>query len=691
MSRSLGRRYLCDSFSSAVIRHIQLTAAAFLAAACMAVDADQTARLQSDIELLTTRGSRNVGYPGCALAADLIEERFRSLGLADVRREEYRVGVPMDRGAALTIPESGETIPMLSVWPNLVRTSTLPPDGLRLPLIYGGSGEWSELNGHQLEGRAVLMEFNSELKWMRPAALGAAAFVFIEPDHTTIREAHGKYAVAPLDAPRFWIDRESGDRLRRRLAQDGGELAIELRGRMDWEMMPSWNLLASLPGADPELAEETVVIQAYYDASSVVPGLAPGAIATCGISALMEIARHFSEHPPDRTVLFLATSAHYQAQQGMADFVTRHARTHEEYSARFGDPIDISLFIGLDLSSGSDQLGVSNNTRRDGLRRHFVPYARVFMAHGEAAAKALGRDPLRALVNGISPIRGMDWDSLTPGGIVADANWALASGLPALTLATVYDRRQTEFTPLDREVDIGNLDRQVAMLKRVLRGALNDTTLSSGRAALVKVLKDQLRDLTVTAMQFPRRSQAPDRPVEGAVVVASADDKQRTGVHLQRVAIADEGGAARFPGVFIWHWDAFAYELDAATGAIIQAPDLSKRAEVHHGKPMLNGALQADVRWDENSITIVLFKTRAEEIYALISPRSLETLGVGGILDPAGAAPREFGFSFSKYESEPAGVVFGPALASDENRLKIIFGGLLGQRILLLNSQGARQ
>ena len=651
--------------------------------------ADQTDRLTADIEFLTSNGSRAVGYPGAAAAAGLIEDRFRDLGLNEVRRREYPVGMPMDRGASLTVAESGLSAPLLCLWPNLVRTSTLPPEGLSLPLVYAGSGEWAELNGSELEGRAVLMEFNSGLNWLRPASLGAVAVLFIEPEETTAREAQRKYAVAPLDVPRFWIDARSGKQLRRRLAE-GGELAVTLRGRMDWEMRPAWNLTALLPGSDPELAGETVVLQAYYDAASVVPALAPGATAACGTAALLETARHLASRPPARSVLFLAASAHYQAQQGIVDFVNRRARTHEEYSARFGEPLDIALFVGLDLSGGSDQLGIWNNLPGDELRRFFLPYSRVFMAHGEAAAGTQGRDPERAFLNGVSPVRGRSWESLAPGGINPDAGWAHAAGVPALTLATVNDGRQLESTPLDRGVDIPNLDRQVELLKRMLAGVLDDPGLSSGRAALAGVVKDRMRDLIVQTRQYPRRSQVPDRPVPGALVVLNTYDKQKTGVHGQRAAIADGDGNAVFRGIPSTVEKLAAFELDPASGAILAAPDLAQRAANHHGKPLPDGWLGAAAARSVNIKTVVLFKAVGGEIYSLIRPRSL--LGYGGptVMDQGGAEPRQFGFLLSRYPEEPAGVLFGPALRGEENRLRFLFGGLLEQRLLLLNSQGHR-
>ena len=172
------------------------------------------------------------------------------------------------------------------------------------------------------------------------------------------------------------------------------------------------------------------------------------------------------------------------------------------------------------------------------------------------------------------------------------------------------------------------------------------------------------------------------------MVVVNTYDKQETGVHGQRVAIADGDGNAVFRGIPSTVEKLAAFEIDPRSGAIHAAPDLAKRASQHHGKPLPNGYLGAAATRSINIRTIVLFKTRGREIYSLISPRSL--LGYGGptVMDQGGAEPRQFGFLLSKYPEEPAGVLFGPALGGEENRLRFFFGGLLEQRLLLLNSKG---
>ena len=107
-------------------------------------------------------------------------------------------------------------------------------------------------------------------------------------------EGEKKFLTMPLDLPRFWVNRQVGQRLRRQLATEG-EQTLHLQYRMDWERRPAWNILGTIPGYDPLLKEDVIVLEAYYDAMSVVPALAPGAEQASGITALLELARYFRE------------------------------------------------------------------------------------------------------------------------------------------------------------------------------------------------------------------------------------------------------------------------------------------------------------------------------------------------------------------------------------------------------------
>jgi hypothetical protein len=63
-----------------------------------------------------------------------------------------------------------------------------------------------------------------------------------------------------------------------------------------------------------------MVVEAYYDAISVVPDLNPGTENAVSISILLRIAEEFAANPPARPVLFAAFSGHYQALSGARSF-----------------------------------------------------------------------------------------------------------------------------------------------------------------------------------------------------------------------------------------------------------------------------------------------------------------------------------------------------------------------------------
>ena len=643
------------------------------------------AEVRASVEFMAGLGSRVAGYPGAAAAADHVEEQFRRMGLERVRREAFDVVVPMDRGGKVHLVEAGETFPIWSMWPNLVRTSTLPPEGLEAGMIYGGEGELADFDGMELQGRVALLEFNSGSRWLQAASLGVAAIVFVEPQNTSWQQAGSKFVDAPLDVPRFWVEREAGDFLRRYLAD--GERRVRLEARMEWDRRPAWNILGEIRGQDQRLASETVVLQAYYDGPSVVPGLAPAAEMSSSIAALLEVARHLRQHPPARSVLLLATGAHFQARQGMVDFVARHARRHAYYAPHLPEPLGIDLFIGLDLSSQSDQLGVWNNTSSFKLKRHFVPFGRRFTDYAAQVAPALGVDPQRALVNGISPLRGMDWSTYVPGGMLSSGEVAMRAGRVALTLATVHDGRFNVDTPLDRPafVRFDNLARQVELLQQVLVLACDDAQLLEGTEELEKALKDELRDLKVLVRTFPRRSSAPDRPVQDAVVVIDQERRASKGMRGKRFYLADADGEVQVPALSLGSYPLTAYLLDEESGAVVYAPDLSLRAAGSHGKPVPNGFLGVNIRWKKHDKTLVLFPAVGRPFYSLVDPRFLNVLRDFKVFDGRGGNPEQYGYSLATDARSAAGVLFGPHGSGPAARLKVMLGG---RRILLLNSAG---
>ena len=124
-------------------------------------------------------------------------------------------------------------------------------------------------------------------------------------------------------------------------------------------------------------------------------------------------------------------------------------------------------------------------------------------------------------------------------------------------------------------------------------------------------------------------------------------------------------------------WEAAAYDVDPATGAITYAPDLSKRAETHHGKPAWGGYLHFNVRWSDTvDRTIVLFPTMPQEIYSLIHPSSMRSPRALTIVDVNDVAPRQYGYNLTGAITSPTAVLFGAAVPEEKDRLKILVAGM---------------
>jgi hypothetical protein len=176
------------------------------------------------------------------------------------------------------------------------------------------------------KGGIALVDFNSSTRWINAAMLGASAVIFIEPEVTIRGEAETKFLTVPANIPRFWISKEDAQYLLGLLGPDGGatrRIEAQITATVTWENKTGQNIRGILEGSDPELKDELIIIQAYYDSMSVVPYLAPGADTTSGIAALLELARVLSkdEYRPGRSVMFLATGGHFQGLAGMRAFM----------------------------------------------------------------------------------------------------------------------------------------------------------------------------------------------------------------------------------------------------------------------------------------------------------------------------------------------------------------------------------
>ena len=761
-------------------------------------------RVQQTMDTFAGLGSRVAGYRGADQAAQIVQERFRAIGLDDIAVHEYDVSIPVDKGGFLQVVGSDEQVPIHGLWPNLVKTSTLPEGGVTQRLIDAGTGEYADMDGQQVEGAVALMDFNSDDAWLNAAYLGAQAILFIEPDSTVYLEGEKKFLTMPLDLPRFWVNRQAGQRLRRQLATEG-EQSLHLEYRMDWERRPAWNILGSIPGYDPLMKEDVIVLEAYYDAMSVVPALAPGAEQASSITALLELARYFRANPPARTIVFLATSAHHLGLRGVDDFIQRYLRKEDPFIEhmlvrrvvdaalardliaqdgihyaigedtftgkealvrgvaegrtdlavrvadaalaegllaqaeatpsssswgkktmawlrgllrreegvlhladkqfkdrrelvaqldadddlrlalykRWADPkidsLAVKLFISLDLSSQTDELGVWNSNTSFYYKRYFAPFGKNFMGYARTISRELGYQQRDVLVNGISPEGGMSWQTFVPGEISVNSELVLATGTPALAFVTVNDARFLVDTPLDRaeRVNHANLAKQIRVLAGMFEMAFEDPDLFPD---FKMRLRDNLRSLRGRTMVFPRRSIIPDLPRADAVaVVRNGKKKSYKGVRGEYYEVVDDKGAFFVNRVRVNNVQIEGYYMDPITGRITYAPDRGVQGDESY--PM-----KVAMDWRDKQWMVILFPCVPYNFFDIVDPRYLTKLSNVEVFDETNSAPVEYGYTIGEgpsAQNEPVGVLF----ARPGSRIKMGFGaGLLGFRSLLLNA-----
>jgi len=693
--------------------------------------------LVKTIRELSSHGSRVVGYPGEVHAAEYVEREFQGLfGETNVKSETFTATVPMDQGARLEA--NGKTYPLYCIWPNLVRTSQLPPEGLSGPLIYAGNGLLGAFNRKKVEGAVVLVDFNSGTDWLNAPRLGAKAVIFIEPDATMRGEAEAKFVSIPLSIPRFYIKKSDAAALQA-LSLSRKSLEATLHADMKWKQVQAKNFLGILPGQskDPKIAKQIIVVQAYYDAMSVVPALSPGAEQAGGIAGLLQTARTFQALGHERTIWFLATSGHCLGLQGIREFLDNHIDEWQvpgPFAKLFGQakaPKDpIYLWVGLDLASQTRALGIFYkghlvNVRED-TQNLFSDIARVARENNDKVAEVLGYDAKKRFSDGVNPVDGKSWRNFIPGRPAFDSEVVGMAGGFGVTFASIDDSRNVVDTPFDTpdRVNIANLSLQLKTFVCLLQHYINDPNDPNAdpkkQIPLYKTcqwtrmgLRSGFATLKGRVREFePRRSLVPSDPIDQALVVVpnNSNTKSFIGVRGNWIQMVgdNQGGFSAKEGKATFAFKGMppttadnqdhrieAYRVDPKTGDIDFAPDKGQTGAAYPS--------QFRITTGEKEVLVVVFPCVATSIYDLVDQQALRTLSTITIFDGiSNGEPRQYGYALSKPEPgvsyvEDTAVIFarrgdefGGGANSATNKLrqfKIIMGsGPAATRFLLINS-----
>ena len=104
------------------------------------------------------------------------------------------------------------------------------------------------------------------------------------------------------------------------------------------------------------------------------------------------------------------------------------------------------------------------------------------------------------------------------------------------------------------------------------------------------------------------------------------------------------------------------------------------------GKPRADGRLGKNVRWWQNEQIAVLFPGVGRPLYGLVEPRLLRALNKVRVLSADGGEPGQYGYALGLSSIGSVGVIYGPADAVADDRVKVI----LDDQLLLLNSESSQ-
>ncbi len=272
---------------------------------------------------LSAIGDRSFGSEGSKKAADYIEKRFNELGRFKVGKHLF-LAPAMTAGEVTFTLDNGKKASILPARFNAISPPATPEKGLKGPVIYVGKGDLKDFNGLPVKDAIVFMDMDSGKNWLNAASLGASALVYVDSGKSQRGFFKEKLELSPLDFPRYYITAPEA-KTQLGLISDGSRKLIASSGFVHsesrWDRVEAENVYCLIEGSDPQMAEQLVIIESFYDTSSFVMGSGPGADESLSVASLIAMGEKLAANPPKRSVMLLATTGHGQSLRGMREFV----------------------------------------------------------------------------------------------------------------------------------------------------------------------------------------------------------------------------------------------------------------------------------------------------------------------------------------------------------------------------------
>ena len=332
-------------------------------------------QFSADLKALASWTSRTIGSEGYEKASQYIRDEIARLvqrhgATIDVREHTFDVLMPVTTRADLTLPsmgagQPGPTVKVYPFWPAAVRVNSTPPQGIEGELVYCGKGSFADIKPGLVRGNIAVVESTAGGAWTQAAYFGAKAILVLEnrdkPDggptqsvfQTNNIDLRSHELLIPVHLPRYYIpDDDAHHELVEALRQGKlpGKARLvanisfqERRARNFYVLVRSPALAAAArmpmpaqwllgrtmnygPKDWPQAANPAaLVIQAMYDAGSLVPDLAPGASQAVQAASALAMLRDLAANPLAKPVVVAFVGADSQHLRGTREMLMAFA------------------------------------------------------------------------------------------------------------------------------------------------------------------------------------------------------------------------------------------------------------------------------------------------------------------------------------------------------------------------------
>lgn len=395
-----------------VLAPLALLAAA--AAPAPQVDSGAAQRVRADVEFLASDllEGRDTGSRGYDIGASYVASRFRAIGLSPGGKDGgWYEEVPFRRAEhagtpAAAVVVGGVTRALRSGSDFAARPSlTQQQRSIEAPLVFAGHGisdkrlGIDDYAGLDVRGKIVVVldgtppglptEVSAHLnsyKQVIAAQKGAAGLIQVSgtgsrPNYSLIAyydrpvvdwvDPTGKTKSQSTDIPLVaTISKDVAGQLFRAAGKDPGRIfaasqapgtlagfdipaRFRLADTMAWKDFTSPEVIGLLPGSDPALKDQYVVLMGHLDHLGVKADAKPGQDSiyngaldnAAGVATMLEAAREFvaSGKPPRRSVLFIANTGEEKGLRG-ADYFAAHPTVPEDRIVSVVD-LDMPLLL----------------------------------------------------------------------------------------------------------------------------------------------------------------------------------------------------------------------------------------------------------------------------------------------------------------------------------------------------------